>query len=164
MATERVAVVTGASSGIGREAAKALASQGWRVIAIGRDPQRSGAAAQELRVAGPKTEMIVADLPLLAEVATSGSCLRGRTCHGDCASAWVLQTRVGIVAASIAEQADVDLYVDAEISTRPEMARDAPVQRNDASGRLFRARHAGPGLFDYGAASGSTHRSPSIQG
>ena len=40
----RVAVITGASSGIGRVAAKALAAQGWRVIALGRDAARTAAA------------------------------------------------------------------------------------------------------------------------
>lgn len=69
--TGRVAVVTGASSGIGLAAAKALAAQGWRVIAVGRDPQRSAAAAAELRAAasGPEPVMLRADLSLLAEAA-----------------------------------------------------------------------------------------------
>ena len=34
----RVAVVTGASAGVGKEAARVLASQGWQVIGTGRDP------------------------------------------------------------------------------------------------------------------------------
>lgn len=67
---ERVAVVTGASSGIGKMAAKALAAEGWRVIAVGRDPARSAAAAAEIQVAakGAKTDMIRADLALMADV------------------------------------------------------------------------------------------------
>jgi len=48
---QRIAVVTGASSGIGKEAAKTLAIQGWRVIAIGRDPTRTEAAEAEIRAA-----------------------------------------------------------------------------------------------------------------
>ena len=39
-ATQRIAVITGASSGIGFETAKALAREGWRVIALGRDDHR----------------------------------------------------------------------------------------------------------------------------
>jgi NAD(P)-dependent dehydrogenase (short-subunit alcohol dehydrogenase family) len=71
MALDRVAVVTGASSGIGKETAKALAGQGWRVIAIGRDPGRSAAAEKEIRAAssGRKVDMIRADLALMADAA-----------------------------------------------------------------------------------------------
>jgi NAD(P)-dependent dehydrogenase (short-subunit alcohol dehydrogenase family) len=69
--TQRVVVVTGASSGIGRETAKALAAQAWRVIAIGRDPARCAAAEQEIRAAacGGKVDMICANLALMADAA-----------------------------------------------------------------------------------------------
>lgn len=86
--------------------------------------------------------------------ATAGLCGRGQICHVDRAGAWVPQTRVGIVAASIAEQADIDLYVDAEISTKPEMYQ---CTADDGAGCVFRAKYAGPGLYDYGASSGSTY-------
>lgn len=48
MAEPRVAVVTGASSGIGLETAKALVAQGWRVIAHGRNPERSAVAEKAI--------------------------------------------------------------------------------------------------------------------
>lgn len=83
MAAERVVVVTGASSGIGKEAAKALARQGWRVIAIGRDPGRCAAAEHELRAAGGKTEMIVANLALLSEAARVAREIEARTDRVD---------------------------------------------------------------------------------
>ncbi|TAL00399.1 MAG: SDR family NAD(P)-dependent oxidoreductase [Rhodospirillaceae bacterium] len=69
--TQRVAVVTGASSGIGKETAKALAAQGWRIIAIGRDPGRCAAAEKEIRAASTtgKVDMIRADLALMADTA-----------------------------------------------------------------------------------------------
>ncbi|CAN7488232.1 SDR family NAD(P)-dependent oxidoreductase [Phenylobacterium sp. LjRoot225] len=68
---QRVAVVTGASSGIGKETAKALAKQGWRVIAVGRDPARSAAAEAEIRAvsSGGAVDMIRADLALMADAA-----------------------------------------------------------------------------------------------
>jgi len=64
---ERVAVVTGASSGIGKETARALAAQGFRVIGTGRDPARCAAAAAELAGAND-VAMLRADLSSIAEV------------------------------------------------------------------------------------------------
>jgi NAD(P)-dependent dehydrogenase (short-subunit alcohol dehydrogenase family) len=77
----RVAVVTGASSGIGKETAKALAAQGWRVIAIGRDPDRSAAAAKEIRAASScgQVDMIQADLALMAEASRAASEIAAHT-------------------------------------------------------------------------------------
>jgi NAD(P)-dependent dehydrogenase (short-subunit alcohol dehydrogenase family) len=67
----KVAVVTGASSGIGKETAKVLAAQGWRVIAVGRDPARSAAAGREIRASssGGQVDMIQADLALMSDAA-----------------------------------------------------------------------------------------------
>ena len=48
-ASRRVAVITGANSGIGKEVAKTLASQHWRIIALGRDAVRSRAAETQIR-------------------------------------------------------------------------------------------------------------------
>jgi len=66
----KVAVVTGASAGIGKEAARALLQQGWRVIGVGRDPARCAAAAADLSaLPGADFTMIRADMALLAETA-----------------------------------------------------------------------------------------------
>ena len=74
MMTERtdppVAVITGASSGIGLVTAKSLAAQGWRIIAHGRDPDRCKSAEAEISAVakpGVPVEMIRADLSLVSD-------------------------------------------------------------------------------------------------
>ncbi len=64
-----VVVITGASSGIGKAAAVALAELGWRVIALGRNPGRCASAAAEIRAASRngQADMITVDLALLTE-------------------------------------------------------------------------------------------------
>src|ERR1700682_6658651 len=65
----RVAVVTGASSGIGLAIAKSLAQAGWNVIGTGRDPGRIAAAESQISdvASGNKFRMLRADLSLFAD-------------------------------------------------------------------------------------------------
>ncbi len=51
--TSRVAVVTGATDGIGRAVAIRLATQGFRVLAVGRNRERGESVIAELTAAGP---------------------------------------------------------------------------------------------------------------
>ncbi len=66
----KVVMVTGATNGIGFEAAKALAAQGATVVGVGRNPQKSrDAAAQITRTTGnSKVEFLVGDLSVQAQV------------------------------------------------------------------------------------------------
>jgi len=68
----KVAVVTGASAGLGLETARALLNQGWRVFAVGRDPDRCAAAEADLaRSASPGAlTFLRTDLSSLAEART----------------------------------------------------------------------------------------------
>jgi NAD(P)-dependent dehydrogenase (short-subunit alcohol dehydrogenase family) len=66
-----VAVITGASSGIGKAAARQLVALGWHVIALGRDPKRLNAAEEEIRSAAPDAcvDMVRGDLSLMSDTA-----------------------------------------------------------------------------------------------
>ena len=63
-------LITGATNGIGKAAAQAIAAQGGRVIIAGRNPQKTEATAAELRQASgnPAIHFLLADLSSLAEV------------------------------------------------------------------------------------------------
>jgi short-subunit dehydrogenase len=56
------AVVTGASSGLGREFARALAARGYPVLAVARRAERLSALADEVTGAGGRLEPFVTDL------------------------------------------------------------------------------------------------------
>ena len=66
----RTAVVTGATSGLGREAAAGLARLGARVVLVGRDGAKAARARDEIRAATGNADLAVevADLSLLSEV------------------------------------------------------------------------------------------------
>jgi hypothetical protein len=79
VATKRVgwAVVTGASSGLGREFALALAERGHPVLAVARREERLLVLAEEVAASGGQLEPLIADLsttagiePLLARAAS----------------------------------------------------------------------------------------------
>jgi retinol dehydrogenase 14 len=66
----RTCLVTGATSGIGKAAATALARFGAELVLVARDPARGQATAAELRAAtgNPRVELLLADLSSQASV------------------------------------------------------------------------------------------------
>jgi len=66
----KVALVTGASSGLGLAAARGLAELGARVVLLGRDPGRTDEARSlvEEETGNPDLHVVVADLARLADV------------------------------------------------------------------------------------------------
>lgn len=76
--TGRVAVVTGASSGLGLETTKALAGAGAHVVMAARDPARTTEAQERVRAAHPtaSTEFVDMDLASLASIETAAGKIR----------------------------------------------------------------------------------------
>ena len=62
MSNRQLALITGASSGIGREFAIALAKSGYDIIAVARRRELLESLASELQVFGAQTQVVVADL------------------------------------------------------------------------------------------------------
>lgn len=82
--TNRTAVVTGASSGIGLATAEQFLTLGWRVIGIGRDPGRCAEAEARLRATGGQVDFLRGDFCEMADVARIAREIAGITDRVDC--------------------------------------------------------------------------------
>jgi NAD(P)-dependent dehydrogenase (short-subunit alcohol dehydrogenase family) len=68
MPDARIALVTGATAGLGRAVASALAGQGMHVLVHGRDARRAAAAVGQISASGGTAEAVLADLASLEAV------------------------------------------------------------------------------------------------
>lgn len=91
----RVMVITGANSGIGYEAARALAQRGAEVVLACRSRQKAEAAAERIRGENPsaRLEIIPLDLADLASIRAFADTLRARKSRLD-----VLINNAGVMA------------------------------------------------------------------
>ena len=85
MAAPKVAVVSGATSGIGLATARALVGQRFRIIAMGRHSGRVSAADAELRAGaeGAEIDWVIADFSRLADVRRAAGDIVRLTGHID---------------------------------------------------------------------------------
>ncbi|HET7401042.1 MAG TPA: SDR family NAD(P)-dependent oxidoreductase [Usitatibacter sp.] len=91
---KRTALITGASRGIGREVARTLASEGWRVLAAVRDP----------KAAPPETQAEVLDVADAASIESLAERLRSRN-----EQLHALVNNAGVYNAAARETWDVNL-------------------------------------------------------
>ena len=79
----KTCIITGASDGIGLEAARRLGALGARLVLVGHNPAKSEAALVRLRgqFPGLPIEMLTADLALRSEVVRIASALQIGRAH-----------------------------------------------------------------------------------
>ena len=65
----QTALITGASSGIGRGAAVRLATDGWHILAHGRNPDALEATLTDIKQAGGTGETFQAEMAIMDDVA-----------------------------------------------------------------------------------------------
>ena len=88
----RTVVITGATGGIGRAAAIALADLGAEVVLVGRSPEKLETAAAAIAESGGTAHTEVADLSVMGDVAALADRIADRFTHVD-----VLVNNVGVL-------------------------------------------------------------------
>jgi retinol dehydrogenase-14 len=77
MTAPKTVVITGATAGIGLESAQQIATEGHRLVLVGRNPEKLARAAEAVRAAGASdVDTVVADYESLDSVRTAAKELR----------------------------------------------------------------------------------------
>ena len=81
----KIILVTGASDGIGKETAKALAKQGHTIIVHGRNPQKTKAAYEEIKAESGNSNIdyMIADFLSFAEIKRFAESIKQKYNHLD---------------------------------------------------------------------------------
>lgn len=136
----RVALVTGAGSGIGRATVLAMAREGARVMAADRDPDTAASVAAEVRSAGGDAGSVRADVTVEDEVAAMVAATVERWGRLD-----VLHNNAGTT--------DVDVVgADTDITTMPVDLWDHMMAVN-LRGPMLGCKHALPHMLAGGGGS-----------
>jgi len=77
MGTPGTVLITGTTSGVGLNAAKALVDRGWTVITANRSPQRAAGAADQLEIPKDRLQHVLMDLGDLDSVRSAVEKLPG---------------------------------------------------------------------------------------
>ncbi len=101
----RIAVVTGASSGIGEATARALARDGWTVVAAARRTDRLAAVAAEVAASGAPGRVLPATLDVRDAAAVDALAAAVARDHGRCD---LLVCNAGVGGGDLAGREDLD--------------------------------------------------------
>jgi NAD(P)-dependent dehydrogenase (short-subunit alcohol dehydrogenase family) len=147
-----IALVTGATSGIGRATALRLAHDGWDVVVHGRNAERGGEVVEEIEAQGGRARFVAADLNDLASV---------RALVDEVGDVDVLVNNAGAAwfgPTADLDEADFDALFDGNVrSAYYLVAGIAPSMARRSTGSIISlASIAGQVGLDGGAAYGAT--------
>lgn len=150
--TGRVAIVTGASSGIGRATALKLAAAGATLVAVGRDQAALDAVCAEIRARAGRADAVVMDVTHPTAPATIVSGVLSRLGRID-----VLVNAAGVIAsAGIRETTDdaFDAMMDLNLRATFRLMREAVPALVETKGAVVNlssvaGTRAFPGLLSY---------------
>ncbi len=148
----KVAIVTGASSGIGRATTLGLAAAGATVMAVGRDEAALEAVCAEVRAAGQRAERLVADV-----TGAGAPAAIVKETIARCGRIDVLVNAAGIIAsAGVRETTDegFDAMMDINVRATFRLLREAAPALVETKGAVVNlssvaGTRAFPGLFAY---------------